>query len=683
MVPQARDAARGQSWPALPVPSPGAAPALRCPAVPGQPREPPGPRWARSPGSAALGPAKSGPRGAASGAERSAPLRPRAAGAAVPVEPRPLWRHSAIGAMAERSLPAGLNASTFPAKLWRLVNNPRVRSVRWDSGGQGLLIDRSLFERELLSPGSVHVDGGDGAGPAPDSFRAAHFGSFVRQLSRYGFRKVPDLVGSAVPGDCGGWLHFRNPNFLRDRPDLLLRIQRLTRANRQRLAAGLEVRGRQPSRFQRLHTERPLPAFSAGQPPRAAPSCQNLAPASPEDSELPPGPSRGRAGAQESEASPPAAKKVCASSGLFGASPVEPSRELIRRFNLRKLTIPLVRIDPEAACRALRESSQCRSSEQHTPATYSSAPSCQNLAPASPEDSELPPGLSRRCAGAQESEASPPAAKKVCASSGLFGASPVEPSRELIRRFNLRKLTIPLVRIDPEAACRALRESSQCKSSEQHTPANSAASPEDSELPPGPSRTSAGAQEREASPAPPEKVLVTSGLLGASSEEPGTYKFQLQPELIIPSVPVPESSSCTSPEQHSPAYCPSAILGTSAPSAPAGWAGYAPWTAPRWLWNTPGEEELPPLDLDLVLETLEEMLSSSPPKRSPSAQENVNVAPESSGGEPANKAAAEGALPGTESCGNSSQEPEELDIHLIYLARRAALRAKGNPKESL
>ncbi|NWI07878.1 HSF5 protein, partial [Tichodroma muraria] len=106
--------------------------------------------------------------------------------------------------------PAGLNAGTFPAKLWRLVNSPRVRSVRWDSQAQGLLVDRSLFERELLRPGAAHVAGGEGAALAPDSFRATHFGSFVRQLNLYGFHKVPGCAGSAVPGDAGGWLHFRN-----------------------------------------------------------------------------------------------------------------------------------------------------------------------------------------------------------------------------------------------------------------------------------------------------------------------------------------------------------------------------------------------------------------------------------------------------------------------------------------
>ncbi|RMB89891.1 hypothetical protein DUI87_33756 [Hirundo rustica rustica] len=87
-----------------------------------------------------------------------------------------------MDAMAQLPLPAGLGAGTFPAKLWSLANDPRVLSVRWDSEARGLLIDRSLFERELLRPGGAQ-------GPAPHAFRATQFRSFVRQLNRYGFRK--------------------------------------------------------------------------------------------------------------------------------------------------------------------------------------------------------------------------------------------------------------------------------------------------------------------------------------------------------------------------------------------------------------------------------------------------------------------------------------------------------------
>ncbi|NWI48493.1 HSF5 protein, partial [Picathartes gymnocephalus] len=91
--------------------------------------------------------------------------------------------------------PAGLSASTFPAKLRRLVNSPHVRSVCWDSQAQGLLIDRSLFEWELLSMGGGHR-------VALDSFKAMQFHIIVCQLNHYGFQKLPGQAGAAVPGDA-------------------------------------------------------------------------------------------------------------------------------------------------------------------------------------------------------------------------------------------------------------------------------------------------------------------------------------------------------------------------------------------------------------------------------------------------------------------------------------------------
>nr|XP_030114736.3 uncharacterized protein LOC115491242 isoform X1 [Taeniopygia guttata] len=148
---------------------------------------------------------------------------------------------------------------------WRLVNSPRIRFVRWDSRAQGLLIDRSLFQQELLCPGGAQ-------GPAPHTCRATQFRSFVHQFYRYGFHKVPGWVGSAVPGDAGARLHYSNPCFRRDRPNLLFRI-------RQRPAARREGRRRPAycsrqlpgtrllpdgqdgrSRFKPLPRERPPPA---------------------------------------------------------------------------------------------------------------------------------------------------------------------------------------------------------------------------------------------------------------------------------------------------------------------------------------------------------------------------------------------------------------------------------------
>ncbi|RMC02638.1 hypothetical protein DUI87_20793 [Hirundo rustica rustica] len=72
---------------------------------------------------------------------------------------------------------------------------PRVLSLRWDSEARGLLVDRSLFERELLRPGGAQ-------GPAPNAFRATQFSSFVRQLYRYGFLRKGNInVAPESPGE--------------------------------------------------------------------------------------------------------------------------------------------------------------------------------------------------------------------------------------------------------------------------------------------------------------------------------------------------------------------------------------------------------------------------------------------------------------------------------------------------
>ncbi|XP_065503374.1 heat shock factor protein 5 [Caloenas nicobarica] len=154
--------------------------------------------------------------------------------------------------MEEPRLPPSINPSNFPAKLWRLVNSPRFRSIRWDARGEGLLIDQPLFESELLGagPGRAVGPAGDGAAGATDLFKTKNFTSFIRQLNLYGFRKV--VAGPGAGGSAGPLHHFHSPHFRRDRPELLVQLKRLTSANKAKLAAGLEVTSRPPNRFQRL-----------------------------------------------------------------------------------------------------------------------------------------------------------------------------------------------------------------------------------------------------------------------------------------------------------------------------------------------------------------------------------------------------------------------------------------------
>ncbi|KAM8982765.1 heat shock factor protein 5-like [Ara ararauna] len=169
-----------------------------------------------------------------------------------PVERERPVRPLAGSAMEGQRLPGAVNPEHFPGRLWQLVNSPRCGSVRWDARGEGLLIDQRLFERELLGAGPA----GEGAAPGGRFFKTRNFASFVRQLNLYGFRKLgPGPLQEPAGGDggssAGPLLHFHSPHFRRDRPELLVRLKRLTSANKAKLAAGLELPSRPAQRCQR------------------------------------------------------------------------------------------------------------------------------------------------------------------------------------------------------------------------------------------------------------------------------------------------------------------------------------------------------------------------------------------------------------------------------------------------
>ncbi|KAM7374761.1 hypothetical protein PAMP_007401 [Pampus punctatissimus] len=142
------------------------------------------------------------------------------------------------------SLPDCINPNNFPAKLWRLVNNPANRAICWDSCGEVIIIDQQLFEKQILSPGSITSDNAD-------AFKTTNFSSFVRQLNLYGFRKA-DTPNIALTNVITGTIHrFINPNFKRNHSELLVNLRRLTVDNKAKLQAGLNVNCRPPSRYQR------------------------------------------------------------------------------------------------------------------------------------------------------------------------------------------------------------------------------------------------------------------------------------------------------------------------------------------------------------------------------------------------------------------------------------------------
>ncbi|XP_016136157.1 heat shock factor protein 5-like isoform X3 [Sinocyclocheilus grahami] len=128
-----------------------------------------------------------------------------------------------------------INYNNFPAKLWRLINNPQNDSVFWSPNGESVIVDQQRFEDELLSP--VKQDA--------KLFKTTNFTSFIRQLNLYGFRKVYDR---SFKDRRRNLHHFHNPVFKQGRPELLVHMKRLTISNKAKMEAGEEVTCRPPRR---------------------------------------------------------------------------------------------------------------------------------------------------------------------------------------------------------------------------------------------------------------------------------------------------------------------------------------------------------------------------------------------------------------------------------------------------
>ncbi|TKS83619.1 Heat shock factor protein 5 [Collichthys lucidus] len=128
------------------------------------------------------------------------------------------------------SLPNSINPNHYPAKLWRLVNNPANEAICWDSEGTFVIIDQLLFEKQILSLDAKNLDNAD-------AFKTTNFLSIVRQLYMYGFRKAGLVIQNDVQsgGEQKRFHHFYNPNFKRNHPELLGSLMRFTVNNRVRV----------------------------------------------------------------------------------------------------------------------------------------------------------------------------------------------------------------------------------------------------------------------------------------------------------------------------------------------------------------------------------------------------------------------------------------------------------------
>lgn len=130
--------------------------------------------------------------------------------------------------------------NSFPSKLWRLVNDPRISSICWDASEEVILVHQEPFEAEVLSSSN---------GEMREYFKTTDFTSFIRQLNLYGFKRVCQVFNIPTQQLRSNFFtahlyHFHNLNFKRANPELLVNLKPLTVINRVKLAAGIALSSR-------------------------------------------------------------------------------------------------------------------------------------------------------------------------------------------------------------------------------------------------------------------------------------------------------------------------------------------------------------------------------------------------------------------------------------------------------
>jgi hypothetical protein len=99
----------------------------------------------------------------------------------------------------------------FVIKLWKMINDSsNSQYISWMKNGKAFQVnDRENFMKYVL----------------PKYFKHNNFASFVRQLNMYGWHKIQDVTSGSLTNPDEIW-QFENPNFIKDREDLLDNIVR-------------------------------------------------------------------------------------------------------------------------------------------------------------------------------------------------------------------------------------------------------------------------------------------------------------------------------------------------------------------------------------------------------------------------------------------------------------------------